>query len=150
MKIVLSENQFKELYSVDDRPAFTDVDFIIETEGDDNDDYHLGDPGEPEVHHLYYFYIGERFFDTFYDETYLELFDQYKDQTDCTVFSEAITDTILEKIKTSVLDGSASKILKRVIKNQKVVKFKLSDIKDVFEKHFGNIICHEFLQDIRG
>lgn len=147
MKIVLSENQFKELYNMDERPSFIDVDFIVETE---NDDYHLGEPGEPEVHHLYYFYIGERFFDTFYDETYLELFDQFKDEIDCTVFAEAITDRILEKIKTSVQDGSASKILKKVIKNQKVVKFKLSDIKDIFEKHFGNIICHEFLQDIRG
>lgn len=148
MKIVLSENQFNFLYNVDDRPAFTDIDFIIETESDD-EDFHLGDSGEPETHHLYYFYIGERFFDAFYDQTYLELFDQYQNDKDCSVFAESIIDKILEKVKQSILDNSASKILKKVIKNQKVLKFKLSDIKDILEKHFSNIICHEFLQDIR-
>lgn len=147
MKIVLTENQFNVLYGMPNRPAFTDVDFIVEMETDD--DFHLGEPGEPEDHPLYYYYIGERFFDKFYDETYLELFNDYSNQKDCDVFVNAIMDGVIKKTKDSIQNGTAGKILKRVIKNQKVVKFRLSDVRNILEKHFGNIICHEFLEDIR-
>lgn len=148
MKIVLSENQFKTLYNMEDRPSFIDLSFIVETE-DDEKTHDLGEPGEPDDHKLYFFYIGERFYDNFYDETYVQLFDEYSNQDDCVIFAEAVIEKMLQKVKQSVEDGTASKILKKVIKNQKVVKFRLSNIKDIFEKHFGNIICHEFLQDIR-
>lgn len=147
MKIVLSENQFRNLYNMEDRPAFIDLSFIVETEGD-GEVHDLGEPGEPNENKLYYFYIAERFFDEFYDRAYLELFNDYADQKDCTVFVDAIFNRILEKTKGSVEEGTASKILKKVIKDQKVVKFRLSDLKDAFEKHFSNIVCQEFLQDI--
>lgn len=146
MKIVLTENQFNVLYGMPNRPAFTDVDFIVEM---DDEDFHLGEPGNPEKDSLYYYYIAERFFDTFYDQVYLEIIDDYRNQKDCDTFVSAAFDAVIEKTKNSILDNTAGKILKRVIKNQKTVKFKLSDIRDIFEKHFSNIVCHEFLEDIR-
>lgn len=148
MKIVLSENQFKNLYNVENRPHFTDIDYIVETE-DDGETHDLGEPGEPQQHNLYYYYIAEKFYDKFYDETYLELFKTYSKEKDCDTFVYAVIDRMIEKIKNSILDNSASKILKKVIRDQKVVKFKLSDLKDIFEKHFGNIMCHEYLEDLR-
>ena len=148
MRIVLSEEQFINLYKLEDRPMLVDVDFIVETEGED-EELDLGEPGDPNNHKLYYFYIGERFFDAFYDQVYLEIFDKFSKETDCEIFVDAVVKELLEKIKESVANQTASKILKKVIKNEKVVKFKLSDMKEIFQKHFGNMICHEFLQDVK-
>lgn len=148
MKIVLSEHQFKNLYEIEERPMLVDVDFIIEVEQDD-EELNLGGEGEPNKEGLYFFNIGEKFYDKFYDETYLELFDSFSKEKECDSFVDAVIQKMLEKIKKSVLDNTASKILKGAIKNQKVIKFRLIDIQYIFERHFGHIMCHEFLQDIK-
>lgn len=157
MKIVLTEGQLKNLYEVKHRPFLTDVEYIVLMESDDktpeenkDDQFDLGVSGETNEHRLYYFYIGEAFFDEFYDKTYLELFDQHKDNKDnCQNFVESVISSVLEKMKGAIADGSAKKILKRVIKNEQVVRFKESDIDRVLNAHFGNLICSEFLEDAR-
>jgi hypothetical protein len=106
--------------------------------------------GDTNEHHLYYFYIGEAFFDEFYDKTYLELFDKYKENSeDCTPFVDAVISSIIEKMKQSIEEKKAAKILKKVIKKQIVVKFKESDILKILDAHFGNFICSEFLEEAR-
>jgi len=109
----------------------------------------LGAEGEPDKEGLYFYFIGEKFYDRFYDETYLELFDSFSKEKNCDNFVDAVVERMLEKVKKSVEDNTAAKILKGVIKNQKVIKFKLYDIRFIFERHFGNVMCHEFLQDIK-
>jgi len=155
MKIVITEEQFNKLYNAPDRPILTEVEYIIDIiqeEGDETKDdvFDLGTSGDTAQHHLYYFYIGEAFFDEFYDKTYLELFNQYKENsTDCTEFVKAVINSILEKMKQSIAENRASKILKKVIKNEKVVKFKESDILKTLDAHFGNFICSEFIEETR-
>ena len=152
MKIVISEEQFNMLYSVPDRPSLTEVDYVVNIlqEEDEDDTFDLGMSGETNEHHLYYFYIGEAFFDEFYDKTYLELFDEYKENPeDCTPFVDAVIKSIIEKMKQSIEEKKAAKILKKVIKKQIVVKFKESDILKILDAHFGNFICSEFLEEAR-
>lgn len=158
MKIVITEEQFNNLYNTPDRPSLTEVEYVVEIihEEDNKDNpkedefFDLGTSGETNQHHLYYFYIGEAFFDEFYDKTYLELFDQYKENNeDCTEFVDAVINAILEKMKQTIAENKAAKILKKVIKNNSVVKFKQSDILKILNSHFGNLICSEFLQDAR-
>ena len=155
MKIVISEEQFNKLYSVPDRPSLTEVEYVVnilqeEEEEDEDDIFDLGMSGETNEHHLYYFYIGEAFFDEFYDKTYLELFDEYKQNPeDCTPFVDAVIKSIIEKMKQSIEEKKAAKILKKVIKKQIVVKFKESDILKILDAHFGNFICSEFLEEAR-
>jgi DNA replicative helicase MCM subunit Mcm2 (Cdc46/Mcm family) len=153
MKIVISEEQFNKLYSVPDRPSLTEVEYVVnilQEEEDEDDIFDLGMSGETNEHHLYYFYIGEAFFDEFYDKTYLELFDEYKQNPeDCTPFVDAVIKSIIEKMKQSIEEKKAAKILKKVIKKQIVVKFKESDILKILDAHFGNFICSEFLEEAR-
>ena len=152
MKIVISEEQFNKLYSVPDRPSLTEVEYVVNIlqEEDEDDIFDLGMSGETNEHHLYYFYIGEAFFDEFYDKTYLELFDEYKQNPeDCTPFVDAVIKSIIEKMKQSIEEKKAAKILKKVIKKQIVVKFKESDILKILDAHFGNFICSEFLEEAR-
>ena len=156
MKIVITEEQFNKLYNVPNRPILTEVEYIIDViyEEDENnkeeDDFDLGGSGERGEHHLYYFYIGEAFFDEFYDKTYLELFDQYKDDANgCEDFVNAVIDGILQKMKQSIAEKTAAKILKTVINRQSVVRFKESDILKVLNAHFGNFICNEFIEETR-
>lgn len=153
MKIVISEEQFNRLYSVPDRPSLTEVEYVVnilQEEEDEDDIFDLGMSGETNEHHLYYFYIGEAFFDEFYDKTYLELFDEYKQNPeDCTPFVDAVIKSIIEKMKQSIEEKKAAKILKKVIKKQIVVKFKESDILKILDAHFGNFICSEFLEEAR-
>ena len=152
MKIVISEEQFNMLYSVPDRPSLTEVEYVVNIlqEEDEDDTFDLGMSGETNEHHLYYFYIGEAFFDEFYDKTYLELFDEYKENPeDCTPFVDAVIKSIIEKMKQSIEEKKAAKILKKVIKKQIVVKFKESDILKILDAHFGNFICSEFLEEAR-
>jgi len=152
MKIVISEEQFNMLYSVPDRPSLTEVEYVVNIlqEEDEDDTFDLGMSGETNEHHLYYFYIGEAFFDEFYDKTYLELFDEYKQNPeDCTPFVDAVIKSIIEKMKQSIEEKKAAKILKKVIKKQIVVKFKESDILKILDAHFGNFICSEFLEEAR-
>lgn len=155
MKIVITEEQFNNLYSAPDRPSLTEVEYVVEMiqEGEEDkpdDVFDLGADGEVEHHHLYYFYIGEAFFDEFYNETYLELFDEYKENPeDCSPFVDAVISSIIEKMKQSIEEKKAAKILKRVIKNESVVRFKESDIVKIIDAHFGNFICSEFLEEAR-
>jgi hypothetical protein len=151
MKIVINEEQFNKLYSVPDRPSLTDVEYVVNILQEEGDDiFDLGMSGDTNEHHLYYFYIGEAFFDEFYDKTYLELFDKYKENSeDCTPFVDAVISSIIEKMKQSIEEKKAAKILKKVIKKQIVVKFKESDILKILDAHFGNFICSEFLEEAR-
>jgi len=151
MKIVINEEQFNKLYSVPDRPSLTDVEYVVNILQEEGDDiFDLGMSGDTNEHHLYYFYIGEAFFDEFYDKTYLELFDKYKENPeDCTPFVDAVISSIIEKMKQSIEEKKAAKILKKVIKKQIVVKFKESDILKILNAHFGNFICSEFLEEAR-
>lgn len=152
MKIVISEEQFNKLYSVPDRPSLTEVEYVVNIlqEADEGNIFDLGMSGDTNEHHLYYFYIGEAFFDEFYDKTYLELFDEYKENPeDCTPFVDAVIKSIIEKMKQSIEENKAAKILKKVIKKQIVVKFKESDILKILDAHFGNFICSEFLEESR-
>lgn len=157
MKIVITEEQFNNLYNTSDRPSLTEVEYVVEIiqEGeedkpDEDKVFDLGSDGEINEHHLYYFYIGEAFFDEFYDKTYLELFDEYKENhEDCTPFVDAVINSIIEKMKLSIEEKKAARILKKVIKNQNVVKFKESDILKILNAHFGNFICSEFLEETR-
>jgi hypothetical protein len=151
MKIVINEEQFNKLYSVPDRPSLTDVEYVVNILQEEGDDiFDLGMSGDTNEHHLYYFYIGEAFFDEFYDKTYLELFDKYKENSeDCTPFVDAVISSIIEKMKQSIEEKKAAKILKKVIKKQIVVKFKESDILKILDAHFGNFICSEFLEETR-
>ncbi len=157
MKIVITEEQFNNLYNTPDRPTLTEVEYVIDIihEEDENnkgeeDEFDLGGSGESDEHHLYYFYIGEAFFDEFYDKTYLELFDQHKDDANgCEDFVNAVIDSILQKMKQSIEEKTAAKILKKVIKRQSVVRFKESDILKVLNGHFGNFICNEFIEETR-
>jgi hypothetical protein len=151
MKIVINEEQFNKLYSVPDRPSLTDVEYVVNILQEEGDDiFDLGMSGDTNEHHLYYFYIGEAFFDEFYDKTYLELFDKYKENPeDCTPFVDAVISSIIEKMKQSIEEKKAAKILKKVIKKQIVVKFKESDILKILDAHFGNFICSEFLEETR-
>lgn len=151
MKIVINEEQFNKLYSVPDRPSLTDVEYVVNILQEEGDDiFDLGMSGDTNEHHLYYFYIGEAFFDEFYDKTYLELFDKYKENPeDCTPFVDAVISSIIEKMKQSIEEKKAAKILKKVIKKQIVVKFKESDILKILDAHFGNFICSEFLEEAR-
>lgn len=153
MKIVITEGQFNNLYNNSDRPNLTEVEYvinIIQEEEDRGDFFNLGVIGEPNEHYLYYFYIGEVFFDEFYNKSYLELFDQYKENSeDCTPFVDAVINSILEKMKQSIAENKAAKILKRVIKNESIVRFKESDILKVLDAHFGNLICSEFIEEAR-
>ena len=152
MKIVISEEQFNKLYSVPDRPSLTEVEYVVNIlqEEDEDDIFDLGMSGETNEQHLYYFYICEAFFDEFYDKTYLELFDEYKQNPeDCTPFVDAVIKSIIEKMKQSIEEKKAAKILKKVIKKQIVVKFKESDILKILDAHFGNFICSEFLEEAR-
>ena len=148
---MITEEQFNNLYAAPDRPSLTDVEYVIEIiQEEDDKDFDLGANGEIEPHHLYYFYIGEAFFDEFYDKTYLELFDEYKENPeDCTPFVDAVIKSIIEKMKQSIEEKKAAKILKKVIKKQIVVKFKESDILKILDAHFGNFICSEFLEEAR-
>ena len=149
---MISEEQFNKLYSVPDRPSLTEVEYVVNIlqEEDEDDIFDLGMSGETNEHHLYYFYIGEAFFDEFYDKTYLELFDEYKQNPeDCTPFVDAVIKSIIEKMKQSIEEKKAAKILKKVIKKQIVVKFKESDILKILDAHFGNFICSEFLEEAR-
>jgi hypothetical protein len=66
-----------------------------------------------------------------------------------TEFVKAVINSILEKMKQSIAENRASKILKKVIKNEKVVKFKESDILKTLDAHFGNFICSEFIEETR-
>jgi hypothetical protein len=151
MKIVINEEQFNKLYSVPDRPSLTEVEYVVNILQEEGDDiFDLGMSGDTNEHHLYYFYIGEAFFDEFYDKTYLELFDKYKENPeDCTPFVDAVISSIIEKMKQSIEEKKAAKILKKVIKKQIVVKFKESDILKILDAHFGNFICSEFLEEAR-
>jgi DNA replicative helicase MCM subunit Mcm2 (Cdc46/Mcm family) len=151
MKIVINEEQFNKLYSVPDRPSLTEVEYVVNILQEEGDDiFDLGMSGDTNEHHLYYFYIGEAFFDEFYDKTYLELFDEYKENPeDCTPFVDAVINSIIEKMKQSIEEKKAAKILKKVIKKQIVVKFKESDILKILDAHFGNFICSEFLEEAR-
>lgn len=157
MKIVITEEQFNKLYAESDRPSLTEVEYVIEIlqEGEKNNpdedrDFNLGADGEIDQHHLYYFYIGEAFFDEFYNETYIELFDEYKKTPeDCTPFVDAVINNIIEKMKQSIEENKAAKILKKVIKKEGVVKFRESDIIKILDAHFGNFICSEFLEEAR-
>ncbi len=151
MKIVINEEQFNKLYSVPDRPSLTEVEYVVNILQEEGDDiFDLGMGGDTNEHHLYYFYIGEAFFDEFYDKTYLELFDEYKENPeDCTPFVDAVINSIIEKMKQSIEEKKAAKILKKVIKKQIVVKFKESDILKILDAHFGNFICSEFLEEAR-
>ena len=148
---MITEEQFNNLYTTPDRPSLTEVEYTIEIiQEEDDKDFDLGANGEIEPHHLYYFYIGEAFFDEFYDKTYLELFDEYKENPeDCTPFVDAVIKSIIEKMKQSIEEKKAAKILKKVIKKEGVVKFKESDIIKILDAHFGNLICSEFLEDAR-
>lgn len=151
MKIVITEEQFNNLYAAPDRPSLTDVEYAIEIiQEEDDKDFDLGANGEIESHHLYYFYIGEAFFDEFYNETYIELFEKYKeDPEDCIPFVDAVINSIIEKMKQSIEEKKAAKILKKVIKKEGVVKFKESDIIKILDAHFGNFICGEFIEEAR-
>lgn len=153
MKIVITEGQFNNLYNNSDRPNLTEVEYvinIIQEEEDRGDFFNLGVIGEPNEDYLYYFYIGEVFFDEFYNKSYLELFDQYKENSeDCTPFVDAVINSILEKMKQSIAENKAAKMLKRVIKNESIVRFKESDILKVLDAHFGNLICSEFIEEAR-
>lgn len=148
---MINEEQFNKLYSVPDRPSLTDVEYVVNILQEEGDDiFDLGMSGDTNEHHLYYFYIGEAFFDEFYDKTYLELFDKYKENPeDCTPFVDAVISSIIEKMKQSIEEKKAAKILKKVIKKQIVVKFKESDILKILDAHFGNFICSEFLEEAR-
>lgn len=149
---MISEEQFNKLYSVPDRPSLTEVEYVVNIlqEADEGNIFDLGMSGDTNEHHLYYFYIGEAFFDEFYDKTYLELFDEYKENPeDCTPFVDAVIKSIIEKMKQSIEENKAAKILKKVIKKQIVVKFKESDILKILDAHFGNFICSEFLEESR-
>jgi hypothetical protein len=158
MKIVITEEQFNNLYNTPDRPILTEVEYVIdiiheedENKKDDEDnEFDIVGDGDIEQHHLYYFYIGEAFFDEFYDKTYLELFDDYKDNAKgCEDFVNAVIDNILQKMKQSITEKTAAKILKKVIKRQSVVRFKESDIRKALDAHFGNFICNEFIEETR-
>ena len=158
MKIVITEEQFNKLYNVPNRPILTEVEYIIDViyeeaenkKDDEEDNFDLGGSGDRGEHHLYYFYISEAFFDEFYNKTYLELFDQYKDNSDgCENFVDAVIDDILKKMKQSIEEKTAAKILKKVIKRQRTVRFKESDIRKALDAHFGNFICNEFIEETR-
>ncbi|MEY4571189.1 MAG: hypothetical protein RLZ10_382 [Bacteroidota bacterium] len=157
MKIVITEEQFNNLYNTPDRPTLTEVEYVIDIIHEENennqseeDEFDLGGGGESGEHHLYYFYISEAFFDEFYDKTYLELFDQFKDDAGgCENFVNAIIDNILKKMKQSIEEKTAAKILKKVIKRQSTVRFKESDIRKALDAHFGNFICNEFIEETR-
>ena len=67
----------------------------------------------------------------------------------CNDFVEAVIGNILQKMKKSIEEKTAAKILKKVIKRQSTVRFKESDIRKALDAHFGNFICNEFIEETR-